>query len=80
MEPGTQILLSGALTFGVPLALAIRELVLLRRARGGPGRRDAAAAVPPPPLAPGGTRPLPACLVPAAPDRPAARVRVMEDA
>jgi hypothetical protein len=31
MTPETQILLSGALTFGVPLALAARELIALRR-------------------------------------------------
>ena len=35
MSPGVQILLSGALTFGVPLILAARELIILRR--GGSG-------------------------------------------
>jgi hypothetical protein len=34
MSPGVQIVLSGVLTFGVPLAFAARELILLRR----PGR------------------------------------------
>ena len=37
MRPEIQILLSGALTFGVPLLLAVRELIVLGRARAGPG-------------------------------------------
>jgi hypothetical protein len=69
MTPETQILLSGALTFGVPLALAARELIALRRPPrgGGPPTRTPAA----PPL-----KPLPGCLVP----RPPVRRRVLEDA
>ncbi len=64
------ILLSSTLTFGVPLALAVRELWALRRdegrGRGGDGRRerDPAPHTPPAP-APGGIgRPLPDCLIP----------------
>ena len=67
MAPETQILLSGALTFGVPLAA--RELIALCRPPrgGGPPTRTPAA----PPL-----KLLPGCLVP----RPPVRRRVLEDA
>ena len=68
MNPGTQIILSGTLTFGVPLALAVRDLITLRRPPGGSWRPE-----PPEPVAPrptgGGdsTRPaLPECLIIAA--------------
>lgn len=79
MSPETQILLSGALTFGVPLALAVRELVLLRRHRGtggaGPARTPAA-----PPPAPRPAATLPDCLVPRPAPRPAKRARELEPA
>lgn len=69
MSPSTQVLLSGALTFGVPLALAIRELIALRRWTGRPGGPDGSADPPLPPPAPPGNapavKPLPACLIPA---------------
>ena len=40
MNSTTFVLLSGTLTFGVPLALAIREIMTLPRSRrGGAGRR-----------------------------------------
>ena len=57
MTPAEQVVLSGALTFGVPLLLAIRELILLRRPRrdGGPPPGD---PIPPAP------KPLPDCLIP----------------
>ena len=71
MTPDTQILLSGALTFGVPLAFAVRELVVVRRPpRGGGGGPPAPAPAPPKP------KPLPDCLIP----RPYVRTREREDA
>ena len=70
MAPDTFVLLSGALTFGAPLAIAIRELIVLRRPpRGGWSPPPPEPVVPPP-------KPLPDCLVP----RPRTRVRELEDA
>ena len=67
MQPEIQVLLSGALTFGVPLAFAIRELIELRRPpRGGGGLPPAPDPAPSP-------KPLPDCLIPK-------RVRILEDA
>jgi hypothetical protein len=75
-----QIILSGVLTFGVPLAFAVSELAGLRRGGGGPARRHVPPAPAPVPPAPGlapSPKPLPACLIP--PERVAARpVRVLE--
>lgn len=66
MAPATQILVSGALTFGVPLVLALRELVVINRKK---NRRPPDDQLPPPPLRPTPpsdiyTRPLPTCLIP----------------
>lgn len=90
MEASTFVLLSGALTYGVPLALAVRELVSLRRDRGGPGGPDdwrrGKAPVPPKPRggAPEHPKPLPACLIEAARGAPvggrAKPKRELEDA
>lgn len=68
MAPGTQVLLSGALTFGVPLLLAAYELVALGRASGGSSRFDGPRNDAPSPPVPGGEPqpPLPACLIEAA--------------
>jgi hypothetical protein len=66
MSESTFVLLSGALTFGAPLALALRELYVLRRPPPGDW------PPPPPPALPKGPKPLPDCLVP----RPAPRQRV----
>jgi hypothetical protein len=64
MQAATQVFLSGALTFGVPLAWAVHELIVLRRSPGGFWRGHK----PPPPEPPGSPpeRPkqLPACLIP----------------
>jgi hypothetical protein len=84
MDSETFIMLSSALSFGAPLALAVRELLVLRRddnkRGGGSWKRDPAPPRPPPP-APAGNKPLPECLVPKLPARPAARPRrVLEDA
>ena len=35
MSSATQVILSGALTFGIPLILAFRELAALRKPQGG---------------------------------------------
>lgn len=63
MGSATFVLLSGGLTFGAPLVLAIRELLVLRPG-GGQNWRDAAEPEPPP--VPGTTfnGPLPDCLIP----------------
>jgi hypothetical protein len=58
LAPTTQILCSGALTFGAPLLLALRELMVLRRHRDDDGWEKVAE---PPPPAP---KPLPECLIP----------------
>jgi hypothetical protein len=58
MRPDVQIILSGCLTFGVPLLIALRELVMLRR-NNRPGR----PFEPPKPPEP---KPLPSCLIEAA--------------
>ncbi len=75
MTPGTQIILSGTLTFGVPLALAVRDLLSNRRAQG--GSWDPEPPKPQPPAPSGGgnqitTRSLPQCLIDAATIRHAA--------
>ena len=80
MKPEMYIVLSGALTFGVPLALAVRELILLRRGGGGePWTRGGARETPPVPP-PAGNRPLPDCLVPKRSPGRTAPSRMLEDA
>jgi hypothetical protein len=71
MEPATHAILGCALSLGLPLLIAIRELVLLRAIReGGSGQRRMPEPPPAPPLAPTGqdrpapAKPLPDCLVP----------------
>ena len=75
MNPSTQVLLSCALTFGVPILLAGWELWRL-----GPSPRHlppgGETSAPPPPLpdpvtAPRGQKPLPDCLIPRLPSCPA---------
>jgi hypothetical protein len=82
MDGETFILLSGALSFGAPLLLAVHELLVLRRGDGGgnSGRDRRAPEPPPPPPAPAGSKPLPNCLIPKPLPRLAARVRALEDA
>ncbi len=66
MAPATQIVLSGMLTFGVPLLIAARELVVVnRKPQAGPPD-DPQPPKPPRPMPPTDiyTRPLPACLIP----------------
>lgn len=66
MSPDVHILLSGALSFGVPLALAIRELIVLGRDPGTPGNGGDARErlpVPTPPDHDPALPPLPPSLV-----------------
>jgi hypothetical protein len=75
MSPTLQVVLSGTLTFGVPLVVAVRELVVTKR---GGGWRPERLPEPQP------RKPLPPCLLPPPrPNRPYAdtpRPRVLEDA
>ncbi len=66
MQPALQIVLSGSLTFGVPIVLAIRELLVAGRDGGSAPDGNAPRPTGVPPVAPGGLghRPLPACLIP----------------
>ena len=65
MSPALQVILSGCLSFGIPLLIALYELRNLRRYRGGDrgGWRRPAPVRPPVPSG-GGDTALPACLVP----------------
>lgn len=73
MTPLTFVLLSGALTFGVPLAFAVRELFLLLQATHGGDEP------PPEERFPAAPKPLPACLLPVPLPDPL-RIRTLEDA
>ncbi len=71
MTSATYVILSGALSFGAPLAVAVYEIVSLRRrGRGGDDGRD-----PPQP----GPKPLPDCLQPHVLLHPR-RIRELQDA
>ncbi len=72
MNPGTQIILSGTLTFGVPLMLAVRDLIAMRRSSDGYWRPEPPDPVSPPPVTGSGPAvpALPACLLEAAKGRP----------
>ena len=64
MSPALQVTLSGGLSFGIPLVLAIREIIVMRRRpRGGGGGGGARPVTSPRPTS-GGTRTLPTCLIP----------------
>jgi hypothetical protein len=82
MTQAAQILLSGALTFGVPLVLAVRDLMSLRRGNGGGSWPPKPEAPPPQPNSgsPPVRKELPACLIPvrATPQPEAPRPRVRE--
>ena len=64
MDAEWHMLLSGTLTFGVPLALAVRELVVLRRPPGGAWPGDGPKTPAPLPMPPQSPRSLPDCLIP----------------
>jgi hypothetical protein len=84
MTQAAQILLSGALTFGVPLVLAVRDLMALRRGRGDGNWPPQPEAPPPSPHSGSpGQRPtlrkeLPACLIPVRSPQADSRPRVRE--
>jgi hypothetical protein len=72
MSPASFVILSGALTFGAPLALAVHELLVLRRPPRGGGWNGPRLE----PLEPKAPKPLPDCLIP----KRTVRVRELEDA
>jgi hypothetical protein len=72
MSPTTFVILSGALTFGAPIALAIHELIMLRRPPRGPGWNGPDIE----PMEPRPPKPLPDCLIP----KRLVRTRELEDA
>ncbi len=75
LNPVLQVVLSGFLSFGIPLLIALYELRSLRRYRPGGGGWQRPAPDPRPHPIQGGTRPLPACLVPNEQWRAPARAR-----
>jgi hypothetical protein len=81
MTSATQIVLSGALTFGVPLVLAIRDLITLRRDPGGSWPPSPPPQTPPPAPRTGSPpirRELPACLIPVRLPEDQVKVRLRE--
>ena len=70
MDGTTFVVLSGALTFGVPLVLAMRELFELKRRDGGGWEGDGPLPSAPQPPPGSGQKPLPECLIPRLPARP----------
>ena len=78
MEPSTQVILSGLLTFGVPLLLAWRELYIMRRPPGGSWDKDGPPPPAPPPPDATPMKPLPECLIPRPMSDAPRRVRVRE--
>ncbi len=73
------VLLSGALTFGVPLAVAVREMIVLRRRDRGAWPGDPPIDVQPKPIPPDAPPRLPECLIPKLPPV-TAMGRALEDA
>ncbi len=78
MDGTAFVVLSGTLTFGVPLVLAMRELFELKRRDSGNWDDDGPAPFKPPPPPPAGHKPLPECLIPHLPASPV-RVRELEE-
>ena len=65
MASATMVLLSCALTFGIPLLFAVWELIAIHRRPNGPGPGpDPQPPAPPSPRWDPTTRQMPACLVP----------------
>lgn len=79
MDGTAFVVLSGTLTFGVPLVLAMRELLELKRRGNGGWDDDGPAPFKPPPPPPVlGLKPLPECLIPRLPAGPV-RMRELEE-
>jgi hypothetical protein len=75
LNPAVQVMLSGGLSLGVPLMIAIYELRSLRRYRGGDEGWPRPAPDPKPSPTRDGSRPLPACLIPTEQWRAPVRVK-----
>lgn len=78
MDGTVYVVLSGAVTFGVPLALAVRELIDLRRRNSGGWEGDGPPPSKPVPPPRTGQRPLPDCLIPKLSPSPV-RTRELEE-
>jgi hypothetical protein len=73
MNASTFVLLSGALTYGVPLMLGVRELLILKRGGDDRDGGEPRQAAPRPPIPGTPASPLPACLIPNLPAKTPAR-------
>jgi len=78
MDGTVYVVLSGAVTFGVPLVLAVRELLDLKRRDNGGWDGDGPPPFKPPPSPRTGQKPLPDCLIPKLPAGPI-RARELEE-
>ncbi len=78
MDGTAFVVLSGTLTFGVPLVLAMRELLELKRRGNGGWDDDRPAPFKPPPPPVTGHKPLPDCLIPRLQPGPV-RIRELEE-
>lgn len=78
MDGTAFVVLSGALAFGVPLALAAREVFGLKRRKGGGGDWGGPPPSTPKPPPGYGDKPLPECLIPRLPSR-GVRIRELEE-
>lgn len=78
MDGAAYVLLSGTLTFGVPIVLAVRQLIALKRRDDSHWGGDGPPPEPPKPTPKSGEKPLPDCLIPKLPAR--RLVRELEEA
>ena len=78
MDGTAFVVLSGTLTFGIPLVLAMRELYELKRRDNGGWEGDGPLPPAPKPPPSFGQKPLPDCLIPRLPARPV-RARELEE-
>ena len=78
MDGTAFVVLSGALTFGVPLVVAMRELFELKRRDSGGWEGDGPLPSKPQPPPITGQKPLPDCLIPRLPSGPV-RIRELEE-
>ena len=78
LSGGQFVFLSGVLTFGIPLALAVHELIALRRLGRGRWGGDEPGTPKPLPPTPSAPKQLPDCLIPKLQPQPARRERQPE--